>query len=170
MGQENHWRKCQELRWAWEGGSGRQVLEQQMKATCENERVKPLIISRDGRSRKLKLTDLSFIFPYETVHQLRVRWIRADMEVISQSREPHTTDSSSLWCTLESGEGRGEGLGVEKNWALSQSRAWCLRVFPLFLPSEEASAEAPAEASSMDLQVRSRQWELESGEWGQWGC
>lgn len=67
------------------------------KATCENERVKPLIIiSRDGRSRKLKLTDLSFIFPYETVHQLRVRWIRADMEVISQSREPHTTDSSSL--------------------------------------------------------------------------
>lgn len=103
---------------------GWQVLEWQIKATCKNERVKPFIIHRDGRSRKLKLMVFSFIFPCETVHQLRVRWIRADMEVISQLREPQTTDSNSPTCLGTRGRARGRSrsgkvLGAESEQGLA---------------------------------------------------
>lgn len=119
---------------SWERGLGCQVLERQIKATCGNERVKPLTVYRDGRSRKLKLTVLSFIFPMKR----STSWESGGSEQTwrsSHSWESPKQQIPAVGRTLESGEGWQEGLRVEENWALSQSGDCVFRFSPSSSPT-----------------------------------
>lgn len=143
-----------------------------MKATNKNESVKPLTICCDGVSKKLELkkglTVLSFIFPMKG----STSWESGRSGQtwrLSHSWENLKEKSPAVLHTLKSEERRGERLGVEKYWELSQSGGKCLQVFSLFPPTpqphKEASAEAPEEVRSLNFQVWHRKWELVSRKW-----
>lgn len=69
-------------------------------------------------------------------------------------RKPQANIPSVFW-TRGWGEEQGFGLGVEKNWVLSQSRNKCLQgSLPLQVPHKEISAEAPEEHPSPRPQIK----------------
>lgn len=139
--------------------------------------VKPLITYYVNKRLKWRKCQLAlFCLPPGTAHQLRIRWISTDRDVVLQPKEPWAKVSCIFTYLGLRGERRG-GLGEEKYCVLSQMEEKCLQGY-LHLSHQirrswqrhlkKASAKGPpvrrfshgglVEASRLGTQIHIRMW------------